>query len=400
MKVIEIGNFFETTHSIKYLSNRTFIGFDMVIIDMNYMLDGVYQREFAVYEKRLESLVEYISHYGIPIVVFAPTFKTLITNNGNRQVDVCKFLPGPDFLIENEEGHEFEIIKGTIFSEFLSKYKLHFAYQSYFTSYNGTPLINTPTKKMLSFYNDNVVFLPKIKSSIKKTELEFFEDVYSVLCKLKRNNLPIEIPDWANGYYLPEEKGLVLELTKLKREKELLEKKILELEEIRVGYHNQKIVFSGYGNSLELELKKMFEEIGFEIIESEPGRSDITIKYGERVAVVEVKGVKGTAAEKNSAQLEKWKILYSEKFNTEPKGILIVNSHRDTELSQRQSITFPHQMLRYAENRDQCLLTTLQFLGIYYNVKKNGIQEELINSLFNTIGIYNGFEKWQDYIEQ
>ncbi len=58
-----------------------------------------------------------------------------------------------------------------------------------------------------------------------------------------------------------------------------------------------------------------------------------------------------------------------------------------------------NQMLDFATKRDHCLISSLQFLGLYYSAIVNDNKEELINSLFNTIGVYDGFKNWQEFIE-
>jgi hypothetical protein len=399
MIVAEIGNLFSKVANIDYMSDRTFIGFDMVIASPEHVTAGSYNRAFTKYDLRKQGLCEHIKHYNVPLVIFAPEDQ-LIQVNHSSQIQVCDFFPASKFSVTKEVGHLFDVVSGTIFTDFLKKYQQYFSYKSYFSYYEGKPIMVTPTQKVLGFYNEETVFLPKITTKIKEVENDFLKDLYEVICKVSKRENIIDIPSWAGKYHLPNEKAIVSELTELREERIRIENLISEKEKEFDAFQQSKIVFSGNGTQLEVEVRKIFESIGCKIIESESGRSDLIISYNDRVAVVEIKGLKGSAAEKNSAQLEKWKILYSENNDLEPKGILVINSYREEELKDRLETTFPHQMLRYAKNRDQCLITTLQLMGLYYEIKNNENKEELIASLFDTVGVYNGFEKWQDFIEE
>jgi hypothetical protein len=161
----------------------------------------------------------------------------------------------------------------------------------------------------------------------------------------------------------------------------------------------RKQVFTGYGTHLEDEIKKMFSELGFKILESDPNRDDITVEYNGKVAVIEIKGVNGSSGEGQAAQLEKWATMHYEKHQVHPKAILIVNSFKEKPLGERKEETFPHQMLKYSISREHCLISTLQFLGLYYDALNSDKKDDLIDTLFQSIGIYKGYEDWTDFIE-
>lgn len=93
-------------------------------------------------------------------------------------------------------------------------------------------------------------------------------------------------------------------------------------------------------------------------------------------AVVEIKGVTGSAAEKHAAKLEKWVSTYYEENEVKPKGILVVNTYRDQPLIDRPEVSFPHQMLKFCSQREHCLLTSTQLLSLYLDVKKNPLRKK------------------------
>jgi hypothetical protein len=56
-------------------------------------------------------------------------------------------------------------------------------------------------------------------------------------------------------------------------------------------------------------------------------------------------------------------------------------------------------MLKFSKQREHCLISSLQLLGLYYEVLKNpSKKDELIKLLFETIGVYDGFEDWSEFI--
>jgi len=110
---------------------------------------------------------------------------------------------------------------------------------------------------------------------------------------------------------------------------------------------------------------------------------------GDRIAVVEVKGIIGSAAEKHAAQLEKWVSEYYASSGKKPKGILVVNAFRNIPLQNRDETVFPDQMLPYCEHREHCLLTGLQLLGLYLAcVDEPSEADDIINNIFETKGVF------------
>lgn len=78
---------------------------------------------------------------------------------------------------------------------------------------------------------------------------------------------------------------------------------------------------------------------------------------------------------------------------------MLVNAFKDMSLKDRPADTFPHQMLKFSEQREHCLMSTLQLLGIFYYSKNNPEKKkEVIKGIFDTVGIYVGFTKWEDFL--
>ena len=168
-----------------------------------------------------------------------------------------------------------------------------------------------------------------------------------------------------------------------------LEKKQEELASVQ----SFKFLLTSSGKTLENIVKRTLTEIGFTLCEAEENRSDIIAKYKDLDIVAEIKGLTKSAGEKNSAQLEKWSSEFMEKNGKEPKSILIVNAYCDLPLSERKEAIFPNQMLKYAEKKEQCLLSTYQLLNLLVDIKEHPENSEnLIMELLETVGIYNKYQ--------
>lgn len=189
------------------------------------------------------------------------------------------------------------------------------------------------------------------------------------------------------------------EIVDIKSQINLLTQSLAIKENDILKYSSLKRLFTGTGIDLEREVEKIFKTMGFEILEAIENRDDLILKYNDKIAVVEIKGVSKSAAEKHAAQLEKWAANYFEETGITPKGILLVNSFKDTPINEREEQTFPHQMIKYSTQREHCLLTTLQLITLYYSALEEGSdKDKIIESIFATNGIYENEVDWKSYI--
>lgn len=207
------------------------------------------------------------------------------------------------------------------------------------------------------------------------------------------------LPEWASKYLVANESatkaGILTQEKAIAKAKKKLETSQDELRQIE----EKKQLFTGTGRQLELEVRKVLELLGGNVEEPEPGRDDWIVKFPEGVAVVEVKGVTKSAAEKHAAQLEKWVANYLEAEGVLPKGILVVNTWRQKALDERTEASFPEQMLAYSKARNHCLITGLQFLGIREAIEKDPSQKQkLRKQLLEEAGIFTGFTDYKDFL--
>jgi hypothetical protein len=400
MKIGEVGNSFTNTIKINYKSDRTFIDFDLIILDYSYILASQSQGDGKFFIERKNALAEFMEHKKIPLVIFAPFPLNIVFTNNGTSFTMADLLPVKHFSIVKESGERINVIPRTKFATFFEKYISYFHYSSYFSTLEGDRLLETPfTQKTISFINETCLILPPFKKPIKEIENQFLNDLFVTINNNKKNTLEIEMPEWTTNYCLPGEKETINEINNITIQLEELTSKLREKEGYLSKLNTKKILFTGSGKALENEIKSLLEEIGFEVLEAEDSREDLIVKFGDEFAVVEIKGVNGSSAEKHSAQLEKWVATYYERTDKRPKGILIINGYKETEIKNRPAEVFPHQMLKYATQREHCLITTTQLIGLYYRIKSNeSVRKDLIETLFKTNGVYPNFNNWNEFL--
>lgn len=207
------------------------------------------------------------------------------------------------------------------------------------------------------------------------------------------------LPSWADQYQLPQEQEQINTISDKDREINEMVLTISQEKEKLNKLKEYKLLISGSGKSLELIVKRVFEDLGFTATEGKVGRDDLILTYKDKIAVAEIKGLSKSASEKNAAQLEKWVMEYFTENSVHPKGFLIINSFNNLPLKDRDKEDFPHQMLNFSEHREHCLITTTQLLGLLLKVKENpGQRDTLINELFSTIGKYPRFLDFKEFL--
>lgn len=248
----------------------------------------------------------------------------------------------------------------------------------------------------------HVILLPSIRlPPVRRGEkpAEILEALRDLVRDLQGNSGELELPEWSENFQLPTEVAQRGDLARLEQELQTLTDSIIAQKQKIADLDRYKLLFTGSGRALELQVARVFEALGFEVAEGMPGRDDLILRIANKVAVVEVKGVKGSAAERNAAQLEKWVSEFHLQNDVRPKGILIVNAFKDTPLTERIETPFPAQMLPYSVNRGHCLLTGIQLLCMYLEVSANPERKaDLIDALFSTNGVFPHHASWQDHL--
>ncbi|MBP2132616.1 hypothetical protein J2128_000537 [Methanomicrobium sp. W14] len=329
--------------------------------------------------------------------------------NRNIPIDSVSMILPFDIYISDYTGKEVQCINQK-YQDFYKKLKDFFKYRAY---YSNLPQQNEKTTVSEIFCIENnpnrilgfewsegsgkIVFLPYLDLDSEALDI-LIEAITELENPEKREYF---LPEWSNNYKIPSEKETSQEIEKLNKELEKIDKDISGKNQRLLELQNMKALFSGDGIPLEEQCLKVFLELGFKQIPGKKNRSDLILSYGDKFAVVEIKGLSKSAAEKNSAQLEKWvsEFIY-EHGNKNLKGILVVNGYKDTHLEQRNQPVFPHSMVEFSKKRDHCLISGLQFACIYFDILKNPEKKpEIVEKIFDTIGVFEGYENWKDYIE-
>ncbi|MBT2761892.1 hypothetical protein [Paenibacillus sp. ISL-20] len=413
-----------TNKGIKFSSTSTLLDSDVLLIDpltalKEYGLKDYPQTQLRLTDleyseslsrdinRRRNEVVEFLN-LGRTIFVFTPPPIELSlrysTSGYFSEVDFRNFmLSYPDTILSS--GTQIEFIDNAFFTELWTDFSDCFYYDSMYSNSFGTPLFkvkgtNYFVGAYIKYGNGHIVYLPRINCPKTERANHLAKVLKRIAFQLNENEkkLKFALPEWSNNYFLPSE-------NKIKQDIKLYEQKLYEIQnEIEKNKEDLnsleefKLLFTSSGKALEKTVGTIFKTLGFEVAEGLPGRDDLIIKYEEKVAVVEVKGVAKSAAEKHAAQLEKWVSEYFTTKDVMPKGILVVNAFKDVPLKERMEDPFPDQMLKYSKNRNHCLLTGLDLLAIYFFVMENPEKKvQIVENLFSTCGIFESLN-WRDFI--
>ncbi|WP_316778841.1 hypothetical protein [Pedobacter antarcticus] len=89
------------------------------------------------------------------------------------------------------------------------------------------------------------------------------------------------------------------------QERDNLLQKITAQQTLLSTYTDLKVLLFATATPLEEKVEQVFREFGYEILSTEDNRDDLIIKYKDEIAVIEIKGQKGSGSEANAAQLMK-----------------------------------------------------------------------------------------------
>jgi len=229
---------------------------------------------------------------------------------------------------------------------------------------------------------------------------EFEKDLLAAIEQLS-GSASLSRPAWAERYATDEQQRLQAEVVKQQKRVETARAKLATVQQQREAIDAKDQLFLGAGRALELEVRKVLELLGGTVTEPPPGRDDWRVSFPEGDAVVEVKGVSKSAAEKQAAQLAKWVASIYEETEKLPKGILVVNTWRELPLDQRTDKDFPDQMLPYSVQQGHSLVTGLQLFVIQAEVAKDASRAEYWRKqLLSTSGELVGADDWRSIIHE
>lgn len=230
-------------------------------------------------------------------------------------------------------------------------------------------------------------------------DAEFLDSLFELVAALRRDRGDFDVPDWAHLYRLPREPDLVEKLDEAEDEAARALAQVDERKRALERLRQRKVLFTGSGPALEALVDEALQALGFDVVDGPVGRTDRIAKRGDAVAVVEIKGLAKSAAEKNAAQLEKWVSEYHIKHCVQPKGVLVVNGWRAKALTTRSEVLFPDQMVGFSKGRGHALVTGLQLLLAWLDVETHPEKtEEVAQSLLDAVGVWDRYEDWSNVL--
>lgn len=230
-------------------------------------------------------------------------------------------------------------------------------------------------------------------------DVEFLDSLFELVAALRRDRGDFEVPDWAHVYRLPNESDLVKKLDEAEDELARALARVDEGKRALERLRQRKVLFTGSGPALEALVDEALQAFGFDVVEGPVGRTDRIAKRDDAVAVVEVKGLAKSAAEKNAAQLEKWATEYHIEHGAQPKGILVVNGWRAKALAERSEAVFPDQMVGFSKGRGHALVTGLQLLLAWLDVEAHAEKTDVVaQSLLDAVGVWDRYEDWSNVL--
>jgi hypothetical protein len=436
----------EAIETTQFRSDATFLDYDVVVWDPETTINEYRHREYGEVYMGLPSLgddqsahllsdiarrrseMRQLLELGRTIVIFAPTPQVFYVGTGDkttsgtgRNAKVTRLVRRQNFFevfpfemtAVAAKGTKAEVRSGEPFAKFWRSMHDLLSYRAYFEVVDAVPLLAIRgTDKIVGaqlriargfvliipapFWRTDEVLEEKAAPEALKLEEKVVATLTELVSALRQETGDFKLPAWSETYELAGEARQRQSLAGKERQRDALLLAINDAKDALATLEQRKILFTGSGVALETQVKNAFRALGFDVREGAPGRDDFIAIRGSRVAVVEVKGVTKTAAEKHSAQLEKWVAGYYEANGQHPKAILVVNTYSETPLEDRPAANFPDQMLPYATGRGHALVTGVQLLGAWLDVEEHPErQDEVATSLLDATGPWERFTDWR-----
>lgn len=434
MKIISLGvSFFhDSVTNSNFDSFDELLDYDLALVDLqnfwhsavtgkaSYKNNGYLNKPegdffFDVMERRRDNIINFVNE-GRFLVIFplstAPVRAVNSSGTLGASTDISDYLLGTGSQVNKSIGFSIEGVGKNVFSQFIEKISEHLQYRAVFEKLIGEKIaVISKTDKVIASVikkgEGKILFCPSLKDygdpgRNNGARNNFINCLLGLCEEINKENRPIAtLPSWHATYFLPKEEDLNKEKTELETKIVNLRKDIDHTQNQIEVLHGLKHAFTEKGDILVDVIKILLEQLGFEVEFGPEGRDDLIAKYKDISCVLEVKGRDNSgAAEKDSAQLEKWASRFYEENNCEPKAILIVNGYRDLPLQERTAPIFPDQMLSYAKRKEQCLLSSLQLLCLVLSCKNDVDREKAISELTTTVGVFLPFsgDGWRDII--
>lgn len=366
-----------------------------------------------IFEHRAKEFKEFFYELGRTLIITRPSegkFDYEVIDDPYQKevfnIWDCIGIPAPNF--SRMEGSNINTTKEDIAKEFLDTFGSSLFYSQVISGSQGVPLfLIKGTQYVVGEYHrigkGLILILPAFKGLPPERVLSFVNSLSRVATGLKNQPTEntLEYPPMVDEYSTETELVELAKLSELKNKLENLINSIDAQRSILEGHKRAKILFTADGDLLENACQSVFSDFGFQVSKPDKKRDDLVVEMDGKVAVVEIKGVGKSAAEKHSAQLQKWVSDYHVSNDVNPKGILIVNTFKNLPIEQRTERDVPDQMMKYVTQMGQCVVTGLQLFAMHVDFKNKKISKtEIADLLFNSVGELKYTENIHDYIKK
>jgi hypothetical protein len=418
---------------IEFQSSATLLGRDVVLLDIvgkdltlaseEYRgapsLNSSDSARLEADSARRKTELSMLLDRGSTLVVFVPAPHHWFVDTGERTYSgtgrsrtttnivaprqLAALFPFP-LQTEKAESNALELVGGDPFAAFWRRIEGRMSCGAFMKSPLGTTTLrirNTDcaVASIANVRAGAVIALPRDLE--EELEDSVFVDALIELVRAVRNDGgDFSQPEWATSFIIGAEGALSTGVDEAQRR---VEDALLQADAARGSLQllqRRKLLITGSGKALEAVVHDALEALGFVVAEGAPGRTDRIATHPQfGPAVIEVKGKSKSAAEKDSAQLEKWVAAYLEEHDAKAKPILVVNAWRELRLDERSEPAFPDQMLRYAQAREHCLVTGAQLLCAWLEVEQAPERAaDVVADLLAASGRWPRYEDWRSWI--
>jgi hypothetical protein len=172
------------------------------------------------------------------------------------------------------------------------------------------------------------------------------------------------------------------------------------IEQLKVDYSFLRDMMSGTGQTLVIAIQQYLVWLGFVDVRSmddevpETLEEDIQVDCGDRILVIEVKGIGGTSTDKACSQISKIKHRRCQQRGSfDVYGLYIVNHQRYLAPENRQNPPFTKEQVGDAVLDERGLLTTYDLYKAYFLIEDGVLEKEFVRQRLFDYGVVSFFPK-------
>jgi len=205
-----------------------------------------------------------------------------------REFDAYSFLP-VKLMTTEVIGEQIDICCTSPYREFLANTRDCYYYATYFSVVENSTILgkikstDKAVAAVIPYSNGKIVLLPQIyveeeyksEDIWKENGKKYLDNLFELNRRLSIAGDEINVPEWVNNIYILDEKEKLKKQEDIESKIESLQKE-LENERLMIQeVQRYKLLLTASGTILEDIVKQVLDQIGFDILETEKGRSDV-----------------------------------------------------------------------------------------------------------------------------